>query len=167
MTKENYMDYLAEEREFYTRFDYESLNGQEDYECDYYAAALLNRELCGVEPLDLAELFAGDIEETVFADGLRMSIQNVDDYKYLVFYGRNMGDGQISIQVCDAQGEIVAELAEEDVCYADQEWHQYLLDISNVRGDVTICFGGRIAYGEYLPDGEASSDVELRDFYLY
>lgn len=167
LTKENYMDYLEEERAFYTEFDYESLNGQDDYECDKYAAALLNEELCGVEPLDLAALSVGGVDKDAPMDGLCVSIQDVDDYKYLVFYGRNMGDGQISVQVCDAQGEIVAELAEEDVCNVDQEWHQYLLDISNVRGDVTICFGGRIAYGEYVPHGEMPLDAVLRDIYLY
>lgn len=167
LTKENYMDYLEEERAFYTEFDYESLNGQDDYECDKYAAALLNEELWGVEPLDLAALSVGGVDEDAPMDGLCVSIQDVDDYKYLVFYGRNMGDGQISVQVCDTQGEIVAELAEEDVCNVDQEWHQYLLDISNVRGDVTICFGGRIAYGEYVPHGEMPLDAVLRDIYLY
>lgn len=41
LTKGNYLDYLKEEREFYTGFDYESLNGQEDYECDEDASELL------------------------------------------------------------------------------------------------------------------------------
>lgn len=41
LTKENYQQYLAEERLFYLSFDYTSLLSQEDYECDFYAANLL------------------------------------------------------------------------------------------------------------------------------
>ena len=41
LTKENYRDYLQQEYDFYTSFDYESMNGQEDYEDDEYAEELL------------------------------------------------------------------------------------------------------------------------------
>ncbi len=48
LTKENYEAYLARELDFYTSYDYESLNEQEDYEDDLEAAALVaadcNRE---------------------------------------------------------------------------------------------------------------------------
>lgn len=53
LTKENYREYLKKEYDFYTTFDYTGLKGQEDYEADYYAAALLNEELTGVKPLDI------------------------------------------------------------------------------------------------------------------
>lgn len=53
LTEENYEEYLQKEYEFYSKFDYESINGQEDYEADYYAACLLNKELTGAEPLDI------------------------------------------------------------------------------------------------------------------
>ena len=41
LTKDNYEDYLKQEYDFYTNFDFESINGQEDYEDDSYAATLL------------------------------------------------------------------------------------------------------------------------------
>lgn len=41
LTKDNYKDYIAQELEFYTTYDYEQLNNQEDYEDDYRAAELL------------------------------------------------------------------------------------------------------------------------------
>lgn len=41
LTRENYKEYLAQELAFYTTYDYESLNGQEDYENDLDAAALV------------------------------------------------------------------------------------------------------------------------------
>ena len=53
LTEDNYKDYLKQEYDFYTTFDYASVNGQEDYEADFYAAALLNKELTGVDPLDV------------------------------------------------------------------------------------------------------------------
>ena len=53
LTSDNYQDYLKQEYDFYTTFDYASVNDQEDYEVDYYAAALLNNELTGAAPMDV------------------------------------------------------------------------------------------------------------------
>lgn len=53
LTKENYIDYLKTELEFFTTFDYTSINNQIDYEKDVYAAALLNEEYKGVTSMDL------------------------------------------------------------------------------------------------------------------
>lgn len=41
LTRENLEEYSRTEYDFYTNFDYNSLNGQEDYEDDYEAARLL------------------------------------------------------------------------------------------------------------------------------
>ena len=53
LTEDNYKDYLKQEYDFYTTFDYASVNGQIDYEADFYAAALLNKELTGINPMDV------------------------------------------------------------------------------------------------------------------
>ena len=53
LTEENYLDYLQRERDFYTSFDYSTMNTQEDYEYSFYAAALLNEEVTGSKPVDL------------------------------------------------------------------------------------------------------------------
>lgn len=53
LTEDNYQEYLEKEYEFYTAFDYGSVNNQEDYEADFYAAALLNKELTGIDPMDI------------------------------------------------------------------------------------------------------------------
>lgn len=42
LTPDNYQSYLQEELDFYSSFDYQSLNSQEDYEDDYDAAPLLH-----------------------------------------------------------------------------------------------------------------------------
>ncbi|MCF0146224.1 MAG: hypothetical protein HUJ73_06515 [Eubacterium sp.] len=48
ITKGNYKDYIRKESEFYKNYDYMQINGQVDYEDDYYAAALLlNKEYTG------------------------------------------------------------------------------------------------------------------------
>jgi len=56
LTKENYLEYLETEVSNYLSFDYDSLNGQVDYENDYYAAALLNEELTGAVPIKLSDM---------------------------------------------------------------------------------------------------------------
>lgn len=44
LTKDNYLEYLDYLLEFYTSFDYESMNKQDDYEDDYYIIELLEGE---------------------------------------------------------------------------------------------------------------------------
>jgi hypothetical protein len=53
LTEDNYEERIHEEYEFYSTFDNSLLDGQPDYEDDYYAAALLNQELTGAAPLDV------------------------------------------------------------------------------------------------------------------
>lgn len=167
LTKDNYMDYLEEERAFYAAFDSESLNGQEDYECDDYAAALLNQELCGVEPLNLA-MFPADVsDEEVLMDGCRVFVQNIDAYKYLTFYAEGTEGGQILAEIFDEEGEVLAEIAAYDDLGEKQEWRQYLLNISDIEGNVTICVHGSIVDGEAPSDELKASDATLRDVYLY
>lgn len=55
LTKENYLDYLRNESEFYLSFDYTTLNEQEDYENDYYVDALYNEELLGSVPVSVLD----------------------------------------------------------------------------------------------------------------
>ena len=50
LTLENYKVYLEQEQNFYETYDYNSMFAQEDYECDYYAAGLLNQEITQAEP---------------------------------------------------------------------------------------------------------------------
>ena len=62
ITADNFRDYLQEEHDFLTTFDFTSINGQEDYEADNYAAALLNGELTEITPLDVLSDNDLDIE---------------------------------------------------------------------------------------------------------
>ena len=106
-------------------------------------------------------------DEEALTDGQRLLVQEIDAYKYLTFYGRGGEAGQVLAQILDEEGETVAEIAAEDVSDEEQDWHQYLLEISDIEGDVTISFNGRIANEETLLDTEESSDSVLREVYLY
>lgn len=55
ITKENYEEYLEEEYKFYLEYDYAEINKQEDYEADFHAAAIVNREICGEIPYNLLD----------------------------------------------------------------------------------------------------------------
>lgn len=77
LTKANYLDYLEEELQFYSSYDYMKLNDQIDYESDFYAAALLNNEFRGAEPISILDkmsetmlLMNAEIIEDQYLDGL-------------------------------------------------------------------------------------------------
>lgn len=178
LTKENYEEYLAEELTFYTSYDYADMADQEDYENDYYAAALLNEEMYGVTPLDITDkMLQGELKSACivqnqyegmggvqcigclqreFEDerslpeylmedeyiGSRITIEDISDYRYLVFYGRKeAGNGQPGVFLYDKNSQVVAECT-ADCRDLDNEWHQYLIDISDLKGSVTIIFNG-------------------------
>lgn len=53
LTEDNYQEYLRKELALYTNYDYLSLNGQIDYETDFYMAALMNEKIWGGKPIDV------------------------------------------------------------------------------------------------------------------
>ncbi len=53
ITAENYKEYLDEELHFYTTYDYNLMNDQEDYDNDYYAAFLIVEETYGITGKEL------------------------------------------------------------------------------------------------------------------
>lgn len=63
LTKDNYEDFLSRQFDYYLSADYEAFSNQERYHCDYYAAALVNEELRGIEPRPIpeAELLSGEL----------------------------------------------------------------------------------------------------------
>lgn len=63
LTKDNYLEHLENQFEYYTSADYGELINQARYNCDYYAAALLNQELTGAVPRSISaeELAAGEL----------------------------------------------------------------------------------------------------------
>lgn len=74
--------------------------------------------------------------------GYKMVIEDIKDYRYLVFYGRKeSGDGQPCVYLYDENNQAVAECS-ADCRSLDNEWHQYLIDITDLEGRVSIIFNG-------------------------
>lgn len=153
LTKDNYMKYLKEETDFYTEFDYTTLVEQEDYECDFYARALLNEEITGVKAVELLDSSAK--QESTFS-GLKVKVGDITDYEYLFFNGKNVPDkGRPTICIYNDKGEILWEYSVEHQ-NEDKEWHQYLIDIKDLEGEVTILFNG----GNIDGNNSDSADAE-------
>ena len=199
LTKDNYQEYLREELEFYTTFDYTEMNGQEDYEQDFYARALLNKEINGTEPIKVLEADAdkpqisnaeisknevgkykltckgtlsGDRDHSIIPYGYLMfdgyigakiSVEKIDDYEYLAFWGQKIADnGQPIVLIYDDEGSLLKEFSLSYVDI-DNEQHQYLIDISDLNGGVTILFNG----GYTDSCGSEASEYVFEEIGLY
>lgn len=202
LTQQNYKEYLQQEKEFYWTFDYDScFNTQEDYEQDYYSAALLNEEINGVKPFEISQTIIEEsemqnativenqhngslgisckgtlsresgseisvpdfIKQNNEFNGIRVSIDDISDYKYLVCYGKKITNhGQPSIYIYDEEGKVVGQVtaAYPDL---DEEWHQYLINVSSLKGKVEIVFHG----GYVDSTGSAESEFVFSDIKLY
>ena len=167
---ENYKDYFEQVYDFYSTFDYTSINDQRDYEADLYAAALLNKELTGVEPLAVLNdgkvsvdiNGADDIRDNESAD-IEFNVNLDDGYNYLCFEGRKITNyGELTVYVYDEAGTIIRQMKTDDVD-ADNEVHQYVLDLSTANGNVTIVIGG-----EFVDDAEGgNSNYQISNVYMY
>lgn len=156
LTNANYKEYLDYELNYYLTFDYNSLNEQPDYENDYYAEALLNEEITGVSPLEISTADYIISDEYV---GYEVFIENISDYKYLVFYGqKNREHGRPSVYIYDINGIKIAEYTD-----LDNEKYQYLIDVSNLSGSVRIIFNG----GYVDNTGSADSTYTFTNITLY
>lgn len=179
LTVDNYKEYLDSELSFYTTYDYSQLNEQDDYDNDYYAEALLNCEMNGVEPISIlnsyeklaalnkAEIIgdqyngelglqcrgsllreseseisvADDIVNSEYV-GAEFLVDDISKYKYLVFYGlKNQDPGQPCVYIYDQNNVLLAEFTTpcDDL---DDQWHQYMIDVSELSESVTIAFNG-------------------------
>ncbi len=93
--------------------------------------------------------------------GYKITIEDIEDYRYLVFYGRKeAGDGQPCVYLYDENDQVMAECTA--YCQElDNEWHQYLVDVTDLTGTVTIIFNGGYTdntgseYTSYLFGGAA------------
>lgn len=89
----------------------------------------------------------------------------IDDYSvihYIVFYGKKIEDhGQPTVYVYNSDGEAVAECRSRfDVL--DNEWHEYLIDVSSVKGSGFIIFnGGYVDSSGYSKSQYVFSDIKF------
>ena len=95
--------------------------------------------------------------------GIKIPIEEIGPYKYLVFYGqKNTDHGQPSVYVYNVNKEAVAEFTTAYYSIDEQE-HQYMIDVSELTGEVTIIFNG--AYID--TGGSEESSYTFRNIALY
>ena len=164
ITKKNMDEYFKEEFDFYTSFDYSSLNEQEDYEADYYAAALLNKELTNASPISITE--DDNVSITENADGKVMYVKISPDkgHTYLTFRGRKVKEeGILSVKVLDEDGNSIGgiDIKSSDL---DYEEHQYVIEIPEMKGQVSI-----VLFDGYVTEYNHSQDLgyEFSDLCIY
>lgn len=164
LTEDNYKEYMKQEYDFYTTYDYASVDGQEDFEADFYAAALLNEELTGVKPLNVLDDCKGEIIINE-AGSIAMKFKvNLDEgYNYLYFNAQKIAEcEQLAVYVYDDAG-VVVEQIEKNFSDLDNEMHQYAMDLSTINGDVTIVLNG--AAVNYVDNSKFN--YQFSDIYIY
>lgn len=199
LTPDNYRDYDEEEYDFYTTYVYTTVNWQEDYEDDYYAAAELNGLKTGAAPIDVLNddsiglsvnhngLIAdaetninvrldccgtldrdpsgpelGEYLRDYDYNGVKFTVDLDKGYDYLCFKGQKINDhGGFAVYVYDSEGNVVAskEKRYEDL---DNEWHQYVLNLSDLEREVTVIING--GYTDW--SGSPDSDFWFFDIYV-
>ena len=198
ITEDNYKEILKREYNFYTNYNYRSVNGQKDYEADFYAAALLNKELTGVKPLDVlndnsvkveinsAELISKNGRKTIvnchgrlarnhkkedlmkyIRDkefiGIKFRIDLDKGYNYLCFNGRKIANhGGLTAYVYNDNGELVKKL-EADYHNLNNAEHQYAMDLSTIKGKVTVVLNG----GYVDSTGSKYSNYQFSNVFMY
>ena len=200
ITKQNYKQYLEKEKKYYWEFNYQDYyNQQNDYESDYYAAALLNKSISNVDPLFLSddEITGLTLNNASIVDnqhngkkgilckgclgsnpskhkssdeysmenyvGAKYVIPEVGKHRYLVLYGRKVSDqGQPTICIYDENNTIIEKVT-KSYSEIDNEWHQYVLDVSSVEGKATVILNG----GCIENSGNANSEYVFSDITLY
>ncbi len=142
LTENNYRDYIQDEYDFYSCYNYGEILDQPDYEADLYAAALLNEELTGAEPLFIDEHADVVVDSTKFVtiigkqNFFSLSTEHDKGYNYCVFKAVST-EGDISeVIVTDVLGE---ELQHVELI-RDGEQHLYVIDFSRLVPEVEILF---------------------------
>lgn len=123
LTEDNYSARLKKEYDFYTTFDYVSINSQKDYEADFYAGALLNKELTGAKPLDVLNDNSVDVE--------------INGAEYISEAGRNI--------IINCHGRLGRDNKKEDlISYVrDKEFIGIKFKVNLDEGYNYLCFDGQ------------------------
>lgn len=95
--------------------------------------------------------------------GAKVQINDIGKHNYLVFYGKKILDhAQPTVVVFDDSGNKIGEV---NASYhdLDTEWHQYLIDLSNIDGNITVYFNG----GYVDSTGSQESEYIFSNIVLY
>lgn len=95
--------------------------------------------------------------------GAKILIKDIGKYNYLVFYGKKVvNHGRPTVVVFDSDNNKVGGFS-ESWSNLDTEWHQYLIDLSGVEGDIIIYFNG----GYVDNTGNMESEYIFSNIILY
>lgn len=95
--------------------------------------------------------------------GVKITIDDISDYRYLVCYGKKVAEsGQPNIIVYDENGTVLGRRMAR-CASLDCNWHQYLIDVSGIEGKVEIVFHG----GYVASSGSKDSQFVFSDITLY
>lgn len=196
LTQDNYTEYLKQEYDFYTTLDYSSvINNQDDYEADYYAAALLNYELNGTKPLDVLDYPEISINSTDYIfEGNKKTIECVgtldreaDDgglYEYLfdndpigIKFNVNLDEGYKYLCFCGQKisdhGSLLALVYDENgelLIKKERSYEDLDYDIHQYTIDLSAIDGNVIVVlnGGYFDNtGSNSSRYRFSEIYMY
>lgn len=133
ITFDNYQDNLMRVLEYYLDYDYESLSQQVDYEDDFLAAALINEELTGAEPVVLS---SDEVLQTA-----QFFVPESSGYRYLVFsVKKESGLGLPEVWAENDAGDCIA--AFNSYRYdTDNEWHNYVMTLDDPEGSLQLFLG--------------------------
>lgn len=128
----------------------------QDGSVELHCRGSLNRESGSGQPVSTYLLNDGYV-------GAKFVFDDVDDYHYLVFYGKKVSDhGQPSVYVYNEQNQVVGTLT-ANYHDLDNEWHQYVIDLTKANSKKTIIFNG----GYLDHTGSEDSTYLFKDITLY
>lgn len=140
ITEDNYLDYISSEYDFYSSYDYSYITEQEDYKSDFYAAALLNKEITGAEVKVISDSGQNDVLEGKYV------VSPDDGYRYLkfdVYFPTE--DAASDVVIIDEKGIIVDDvhvMSEEN----ETEWNNYVIELKPEYGESIISFNGNCSF---------------------
>lgn len=86
--------------------------------------------------------------------GAKIHIDDIDNHNYLVCYGKKiLNHGQPRVFVFDKDGKFVGSVT-DNYDELDNEWRKYVIDLSDMDGEITIIFNGG-----YIDNTGSSSQI--------
>ena len=140
LTESDISEYFDEMTDYYLNYDYEKIYDQEDYEEDYYAAALLNWELNDTDPKEVPVDKNRIVLNGSDFDKYGIKADCIDGYSFVSFDARCLcGGASLHVQILDNEGNPLTERAiVKDA--ADDSFHKYVMEIGEIEKEVNIVF---------------------------
>ena len=109
------------------------------------------------------EITIGDyLRDTEFI-GFKLTIKDITPYKYISFYGKKLkNSGQPTVYVYNKEGAVVAQ-STDNYRKINDEWKQYVIDVTDLKGKVYIIFNG----GYVDSSGSQQSKYVFSDVKIY